>query len=152
MLECSLLYRDDFGEVKERMEAWWQSEVLDRIPCKNYSPQKRNKRIKWMDIIFCISTIKIWSTDIWRRRKEDWRFRELFYKSGSSYSPFRKVDWKNILMWWNFLSNVFCLNRYGCYTCSVSWRFIEVCVYKYYMDWTNYRELEKQKKIWLQSW
>ncbi len=33
-----LEYKPDFYQVKERMEAWWQDEVLDRIPVKVTAP------------------------------------------------------------------------------------------------------------------
>jgi hypothetical protein len=38
-----LLYKDDFSEAKKRMEAWWQGEVLDRIPIKITAPKKEIK-------------------------------------------------------------------------------------------------------------
>ena len=46
MSECTLLYKDDFSEAKDRMEAWWQGEVLDRIPLKVTAPKEEIKGLK----------------------------------------------------------------------------------------------------------
>ena len=38
-----LEFKPDFSQVQERMEAWWQDEVLDRIPVKVTAPKKEKK-------------------------------------------------------------------------------------------------------------
>lgn len=37
-----LIYKDDWDEARRRMEAWWEGEIIDRVPIKITVPiQKR---------------------------------------------------------------------------------------------------------------
>ena len=43
-------YKEDIVEAKERMNAWWDHEIIDRPVFSYYFPKKRGKMYGYLDI------------------------------------------------------------------------------------------------------
>lgn len=58
-----LIYKDDWDEARRRMEAWWEGEIIDRVPIKITAPIQKRKIKKDESCSLFIDNLESYFTD-----------------------------------------------------------------------------------------